>query len=105
MTKSWKKVRAEALATGQLDEARIAQRKAEALAQVRAHRLAELRKTVGLNQDDLARKLGISQSRVSRIERGDLDHTEIATLRAFTEALGGELEISVKLGDERLILG
>jgi ribosome-binding protein aMBF1 (putative translation factor) len=105
MTKTWKKVRAEVVVDGRLDESRIERYKALALAKVRAYRLTELRKAVGLNQDDLAKKLGVSQSRVSRIERGELEHTEIATLRAFTQALGAELEISVKLGDERLILG
>lgn len=105
MTKTWKSVRAQAVAAGQLDEERVAAHRAQAIAEVRAYRLKELRRTVGLNQEALAQKLGISQSRVSRIERGDLDHTEIATLRAFTQALGGELEITVRLGDERLTLG
>ncbi|WP_412030488.1 helix-turn-helix domain-containing protein [Deinococcus yunweiensis] len=105
MTKTWQQVREEALASGQVTEAGVAQQKLEAVARLRAHRLTELRRAVGLNQEALARKLGISQSRISRIERGDLDHTEIATLRAFTQALGGELEITVKLGDERLTLG
>lgn len=105
MTKTWKRAREEALGAGQITETSVAQRRAEAIAEMRAHRLTELRRAVGLNQAALAGKLGISQSRVSRIERGDLDHTEIATLRAFTRALGGELEITVKLGDERLTLG
>ncbi|MFT2722221.1 helix-turn-helix domain-containing protein [Deinococcus sp. A31D244] len=105
MTKTWQQARKEALASGQVTEAGVAQHKAEAVARLRAHRLTELRRSVGLNQEELARKLGISQSRISRIERGDLDHTEVATLRAFTQALGGELEITVKLGDERLTLG
>jgi len=104
MTKTWKKVREEAVAEGRLDEGRVEVYQALARSRVRAYRLTELRKEAGLNQNDLAKKLGVSQSRVSRIERGELEHTEIATLRAFTQALGAELEISVKLGDERLIL-
>jgi len=103
MTK-WKDVRAQAAAAGHLDEQRVAQHKAQALAQVRGHRLGELRQAAGLNQETLAQRLGVSQSRVSRIERGELDHTEIATLRAFLGALGGELEITVKLGDQHLTL-
>lgn len=104
MTKTWRSVRQQAVVKGQIDEERVTQLKAEAVAELRAYRLTELRQAVGFNQETLAQKLGISQSRVSRIERGDLDHTEIATLRAFTQALGGELEITVKLGDERLTL-
>lgn len=105
MTKSWSKVRHEALASGRVNESEVASARTEALGALRVYRLTEVRRSLGLGQEDLAQRLGISQSRVSRIERGDLEHTEIATLRAFTEALGGELEITVKLGDERLTLG
>jgi hypothetical protein len=47
----------------------------------------------------------VSQSRVSRIERGELDHAEIATVRSYVEALGGEVEIVAKFGDERITVG
>jgi ribosome-binding protein aMBF1 (putative translation factor) len=104
-TRHWKTIRAKAAAGGRLDEARISALKTEALAQVRAYRLAEVRRATGLNQEELAQRLGISQSRISRIEHGDLERTELATLRAFVQALGGDLEITVKLGDERLVLG
>ncbi len=77
----WKDVREEARATGRLDEVRIAELRREMLAELRACRLAEIRESAGLNQTDLANRLGVSQSRVSRIERGDLDRTELATVR------------------------
>ncbi|WP_293911027.1 XRE family transcriptional regulator [Deinococcus sp.] len=104
MTTTWNELRAQAVQTGQIDEPQVAQHRAEALAKVQAYRLAAVRKAAGLNQQTLARQLGVSQSRVSRIERGDFDHTEIATLRAFAQALGGELEVTVKLGQERFTL-
>ncbi|WP_424950301.1 helix-turn-helix domain-containing protein [Deinococcus sp.] len=104
-TQNWKGVRAKAVAAGRLDEDRVRALKAQALAQVRAFRLAEVRSATGFNQEELAERLGISQSRVSRIEQGDLEHTELATLRAFVRALGGELEVTVKLGDERFVVG
>jgi ribosome-binding protein aMBF1 (putative translation factor) len=104
-TQNWKRVREKAILAGRLDEGRVQALKALALVQVRAFRLAEVRSATGLNQEDLAEKLGISQSRVSRIEHGDLEHTELATLRAFVQALGGELEVTVKLGDERFVVG
>ena len=104
IAKTWKNVRNEAVAAGKLNETQVSKHIVQATARIRAHRLTELRKELGINQETLARRLGISQSRVSRIERGELDHTEIATLRAFTQALGGELEITVKLGDQRLTL-
>lgn len=101
----WKDVRAEARATGRLDEARIAEHRREMLAEVRAQRLAEIRQSSGLNQTEVANRLGVSQSRVSRIERGDIDHTEIATVRAYVGALGGEVEIVARFGDERINIG
>jgi ribosome-binding protein aMBF1 (putative translation factor) len=104
-TQNWKRVREKAVLAGRLDESRVKTLKEQALAQVRAFRLAEVRSATGLNQEELAGKLGISQSRVSRIEHGDLEHTELATLRAFAQALGGELEVTVKLGDERFVVG
>lgn len=103
--RNWKAVRAQAVANGRVNEERVAELKGRALAQVRAHRLAEVRSATGLNQEELSRRLGISQSRVSRIERGDLEKTELATLRAFVQALGGDIEVTVKLGEERFLIG
>ena len=101
----WSEVRAQAAREGRVNEARVAELKGAALAQVRAHRLAEVRSATGLNQEELSQRLGISQSRVSRIERGDLEKTELATLRAFVRALGGDIEVTVKLGEERFLIG
>jgi predicted XRE-type DNA-binding protein len=105
MARNWKDVRAEGRAKGRLNEDRIAEHRRRMLAEVRAHRLAEIRETAGLNQSKVAQRLGITQSRVSRIERGDMDHTEVATIRAYVGALGGELEIVAKFGDERITIG
>lgn len=105
MARNWKKVRAKAVATGQLNEDRITEHKNSAQTSVRAHRLSEIRDAYGLNQNAVAERLGISQSRVSRIERCDLDHAQVATLRAFIQALGGELEVTAKFGDERICIG
>lgn len=90
---------------GKLDEEKIAEHRRQMQAEVRAHRLAEIRETYGLNQTDVAERLGVSQSRVSRIERGDMDHTELATIRAYVGALGGELELVARFGDERITVG
>jgi len=101
----WNEVRVQAVQDGRVDEMRVAELKGAALAQVRAHRLAEVRSATGLNQEELSKRLGISQSRVSRIERGDLEKTELATLRAFVRALGGDIEVTVKLGKDRFLIG
>lgn len=87
-----------------VDGPRVDQLRDAILAESRAHRLAELRKAYHLTQAEVAAELGIDQSRVSRIERGDLVHTELGTLAAFVAALGGRLEVSVRIGEERHLL-
>ena len=64
--------------------------------------LAEIRKSVGLTQEDLAGALGITQPSLSKLEgQGDM---QISTLRRLIEALGGEMEIIAHLprGDIRI---
>ncbi len=103
--KSWKAVRQAAVDAGHFEEAEIGAIKEQLLAEVRAYKLAEVRAAAGLSQQELAEQLQVSQSRISRIEHGDLDRTELATLRKFARAIGGELELTLKLGDERFTLG
>jgi predicted transcriptional regulator len=105
MAKAWEDVRAEMVAAGLLDEARIVAFRQKLRAEARAHRLAEIRQAYGLDQSALADRLGVSQSRISRIERGDLDHSEVATIRSYVAALGGEIEIVARFGDERITVG
>ena len=64
--------------------------------------LAEVRKSVGLTQEEVAESLGIKQPTLSRLESQDDMH--ISTLRRLIHALGGELEIVVHMpgGDIRL---
>ena len=105
MAKRWKDIRGKGVDDGHLNEERVAEHKHRFLAEARAQRLAELRTAYGLNQEAIAERLHISQSRVSRIERGQLDQSQIATLRAYVRALGGELEVAARFGDERITLG
>ena len=104
MPRTWKEVRSDAVDAGQLDATNVANAKARFAAEVRAHRLAEVRAALGFTQVSLAERLHVSQSRVSRIERGALDHTQVDTLRTYLEALGGELEITARFGDERILI-
>ena len=64
--------------------------------------LAEVRRLVGLTQEEVAQKLGIKQPTLSKLESQDDMH--ISTLRRLIEALGGTLEIVVHLpaGDIRI---
>jgi transcriptional regulator with XRE-family HTH domain len=61
-------------------------------------RLAEIRKRLKLTQTELAKKIGVDKSIISRIENGKFLNTEIGTLQAYIEALGGKLEIYVRIG-------
>lgn len=64
--------------------------------------LQEIRKNLGLTQEELARTLELSQPELSRFERSN--NPLLATLRRYIEALGGELEIQVVLGNKRITL-
>ena len=57
--------------------------------------LAELRKLVGLTQEEAAAAMGITQPSLSKLE--NQDDMQISTLRRLVEALGGQLEIVVHL--------
>jgi DNA-binding XRE family transcriptional regulator len=67
-------------------------------------KLKEMRRSRELSQVEVAKILGVSQNRVSQIERGKLDKTLIGTLMRYVEALGGVLTVSAKIGDENLLL-
>lgn len=88
-----------------LDEKRVRRGVRKLMALVEGVKLAELRETKKLTQTQMAKKLKIDQSNVSRIERGSFDRVEIRSLRKYVEALGGELEINVKIDEisQRLI--
>lgn len=72
--------------------------------QLRAYRLRELREESELTQVALAELLHVSQNRVSRIERGELDRTQLDTLRRYVEALGGTLHLQAEFNGERVEL-
>jgi len=59
--------------------------------------LAELRKHTGMTQEQLAKRLGITQPGLSKIESQDDIH--VGTLRNLIDAIGGELEIVVHMPD------
>lgn len=61
--------------------------------------LAELRKSLGITQVQLAEALSMAQGQVSSTERRG-DHL-VSTLRRHIEALGGKLEVSAVFGSTR----
>ena len=100
MARNWRDVRAEA----NLDESVVAAERARLLAEVRAHRLAEVRARHQLTQEQLAARMGVSQARVSKIEKGELPDTEIGTVEKYVRALGGVLRVVVEIDGEFLVL-
>ncbi|BBY65483.1 helix-turn-helix domain-containing protein [Mycolicibacterium helvum] len=105
MARNWRDIRADAIAQGALDAERASAAREEMREAVQAHRLAEIRKALGHSrQADVAALMGVSQARVSKLESGDLSHTELGTLQAYVAALGGQLRVVAEFGDDTVEL-
>jgi predicted transcriptional regulator len=85
-----------------VDRTVVDEHKIRMLQEVRAYQLRELREALGLTQVDLADVLNVSQNRVSRLEHGDIERTQVDTLRRYIEAVGGHLHLEVEIGESRL---
>jgi predicted transcriptional regulator len=72
------------------------------LDEVHAYQLRELREAAAVTQVELAERLQVSQNRVSRIERGDLERVQVDTLRRYVAALGGTLHVDAEVNGERI---
>ena len=68
------------------------------------YRLRLVRKRLGITQVELAKRMGVSQIRISQIENGKLESFELGTLVRYVEALGGQLSMSVELEGKHLEL-
>jgi DNA-binding XRE family transcriptional regulator len=65
---------------------------------LREDALMKLRQHQHVTQRELAAALGVSQVNISRIEHED--DPQLSTMRRFIEALGGELIVQARIGDE-----
>src|SRR5215475_5352235 len=70
------------------------------LAEARGWRLGEMRKRRGLTQEQVAERMGVSTSRISQIEAGDVSTQDVLT--RYVAALGGTLKLIADFGDEQL---
>ncbi|WP_101948745.1 helix-turn-helix domain-containing protein [Mycobacterium sp. 3519A] len=105
MARNWRDIRSDAVAQGRVDPKRAAAARTEMHAAVQAHRLAEIRKALGhTRQADVAALMGVSQARVSKLESGDLSHTELGTLQSYVAALGGHLRVVADFGESSVEL-
>jgi predicted XRE-type DNA-binding protein len=57
--------------------------------------LVEARQDAGLTQVDVARRLGVSQAQVARIERRGYESYTLDTLRRYVSALGEGFSVEV----------
>src|SRR5947209_18583533 len=59
--------------------------------------LVEARQAAGLTQEQLGRRLGVSQAQVARIEKRGYDAYTLTTLRRYVQALGAGFHLEVKV--------
>lgn len=62
-----------------------------------SYNLREARKACNVTQVQLAKAMGVSQNRVSRMENGELGSMSLDSIRRYIEAIGGSLSIVVTL--------
>lgn len=102
--RSWREVKRDAIAAGLTSQERIDAARERAQNELRAYRLAEIRKQSSTTQREVAELMHVTQGRVSQIESGQLETSEIGTLRSYVEALGGTLRVVADFGDLTLTL-
>lgn len=73
-------------------------------AERRAYRLREIREEQGVTQKELAERMALTQPTISGLEAGNLDRSGLATLKAYIEALGGNIEVTATFGNRKLLL-
>lgn len=74
---------------------RVDAEKRQALGELHEFNLAELRRILEFTQEELAGRMGSDQSRISRVENeADM---RLSTLRAYVEALGGQIRILAEI--------
>lgn len=71
--------------------------KQELLATVVGHRLAEIRRTRGLTQQQVAEHMGVTKGRVSQIEQGKISGQDV--LARYAAAIGGRLHQAIYFDD------
>jgi transcriptional regulator with XRE-family HTH domain len=95
--KKWSDIRAQRFEPGELRE--IDQEVERDLLEMD---LRALREAAGLTQGELAQRVEITQSQLSKMEHRE-DH-RISTLRRYVQALGGSLEICAVINGRRIKL-
>lgn len=97
----WQDVRDDIVA-GAGGEQAVAEARHRNQAYIDGYRLAERRKALGLTQAEVAKRMGVTKSRVSQIERGEV--STIEAVARYVQAIGGHIQISAVFGDDQYIL-
>jgi len=66
-----------------------------------AQQLGALRAAQDVTRAEIADRLNVSQANISRIEHED--DLYLSTLRSYVEALGGELDVTARFPDGRVV--
>ncbi|KKP38399.1 MAG: hypothetical protein UR30_C0019G0014 [Candidatus Peregrinibacteria bacterium GW2011_GWC2_33_13] len=67
-----------------------------------SYTLSQIRETQGITQEELAKRLNINQSAISKFEKREV--VTISKLQDFIKALGGEVEINIKFPNKKIKL-
>ncbi len=59
--------------------------------------LAEARAMAGLTQEQLAKRLGVTQSQVAKMEKRGYDRYTLQSLKRYVEALGEDFTLEVEV--------
>lgn len=60
--------------------------------------IVELREKLNLTQTELARRIGVSQPFIARIENDEASNLSLETLIRIVDALNGEIDIRIRPG-------
>lgn len=106
MSRSWKDVKAEKerrdVEAGRDVEAVRSDARTRTTAHILGFRLTVLREQAGLSQTEVAKRMGISQPRISQLENGELGQMEVDTVSRYVGALGGHLKIVADFDDHEV---
>lgn len=94
-TKSWSELKDENFTDEQIDEIRR-----DAALELVEMELGDLRRELGVTQEELASRMDASQSQLSKIENGE-DYY-LSTLRRYIEALGATFEVCANIEGRRI---
>ena len=78
-------------------EQAVEEGKQQLLATVVGHRLAEVRRSRGLTQQQVADHMGVTKGRISQIEQGKISGQEVVA--RYAAALGGRLHQAIYFDD------